>query len=156
MTPTLPGTATPADAVMSSNLPAAGVSPELVAADLIDEVDVRQPVSVDVRDRQAVAVIVVRRLVRDGGVVDDPVPERDTALGPPVLEPEVVERGEARGGLDLLLAALLEPRRVLQPVGHDKDRLRLLGLRGRCGGRLRAQRIVNCRREHARACGDGC
>ena len=42
---------------------AAQVPPELVAADLADEVDVRQAVAIDVGDRDAVAMVVVRRLV---------------------------------------------------------------------------------------------
>ena len=62
-------------------LAAAEVLPELVAADLVDEVDVGQAVAVDVRHRDAVAVIVVDRLVVLPGVVDDVVHEGDAALG---------------------------------------------------------------------------
>ena len=65
-------------------LAAAGVLPQLVAADLVDEVDVGQAVAVDVRDRDAVAVVVVRRLVGLAGVVDDAVLEGDAALGQPI------------------------------------------------------------------------
>ena len=60
---------------------AAGVPPELVAADLVDEIDVGEAVAVDVGDGQAVAVIVVRRLVGLAGVGHDAVLERDAALG---------------------------------------------------------------------------
>ena len=66
---------------MSSKLAAAEVPPQLIAADLADEVDVEQAVAVDVRDRDAVAVVVVRRLVGLAGVVHDAVPEGDAALG---------------------------------------------------------------------------
>src|SRR4051812_46939217 len=44
-------------------LSAAQISPQLVAADLIHEVHVVQPVAVNVGDNNAVAVIVVHRLV---------------------------------------------------------------------------------------------
>ena len=74
---------------------AADILPELVAAHLVDEVDVGEAVAIDVRNRQAVAMIVVRRLVRLAGVVDDPVLERDAALGQPVGELKIVERREA-------------------------------------------------------------
>ena len=60
---------------------AAEIPPELVAADLVDEVDVESAVAVDVGDRDAVAVIVVRGLVGLPGVVDDAMPEGDAALG---------------------------------------------------------------------------
>ena len=104
-------------------LAAAGILPELVAADLVDEVDVGEAVAIDVRDREAVAVIVVRRLVRLAGVVDDAVLERDAALGQPVRELEVVERRERRPtALTCASPQLLEPRRVLQVVRDEADR----------------------------------
>ena len=103
-------------------LAAAGVLPELIAADLVDEVDVGEAVAVDVGDREAVAVIVVRRLVGLSGVVDDAVLEGDAALGEPVRELEVVKRGDALNGLDLRVPKLCEPRRVLQIVRDEADR----------------------------------
>ena len=84
-------------------LAAAQIPPELVAADLADEVDVGQAVAVDVGDRDAVAVIVVRRLVGLAGVVHDPVLERDAALGETVGELKVVERRDASHRLGLIL-----------------------------------------------------
>ena len=101
---------------------AAGVPPELIAADLVDEIDVGSSVAVDVGDRQAVAVIVVSRLVGLSGVVDDAVPERDAACGQPVGELEVVERRDAGHRLDLRITQLLQPGRVLQIVGHIAHR----------------------------------
>ena len=71
---------------------AAGIPPELVAADLVDEVDVRQPISIDIRYRQAVAMVVVRGLVRLARVVNDSMRERDAAVGAPIGELEIVER----------------------------------------------------------------
>ena len=64
---------TPASLVMFLKRAAAEVLPQLVAADLVDEVDVVQPVAVDVRDGDAVTVIVVDRLVMLAGVFDDVV-----------------------------------------------------------------------------------
>ena len=86
---------------------AAGVLPELVAADLVDEVDVGQAVAVDVGDREARAVVVVHGLVVFAGVLDDAVDEGDAALGQLVGELKVVERADAARALDLLRA----PRR---------------------------------------------
>ena len=121
-TPTLSGTATPADGgdVLESAAP--GIPPELVAADLVDEVDVEQAVAIDVRNRHAVSMIVVRRLVRLSRVVDDPVLERDAALGQPVRELEIVERRDAVNGFDLCVPKPLEPRRVLQISRDEADR----------------------------------
>ena len=76
---------------MFANWPSPEVLPELVAAELVDEVDVGQAVAVHVRDRDAVAVVVVDRLVVLAGVVDDPVDERDAALRDAVGEVEVVD-----------------------------------------------------------------
>ena len=73
------GSATPASFVMFRNRPLPEILPELVAADLVDEVDVVEAVAVDVRDRDAGAVVVVNGLVVLAGVVDDPVHERDAA-----------------------------------------------------------------------------
>ena len=75
-----PGPATPADAVMSSKRPPPRFSPQLIAARLTEEIDVEQTVAVDVRDGDAVSVVVVRRLVGAAGIVHDAVLERDAAL----------------------------------------------------------------------------
>ena len=80
VTLTRSGTATAAAAVMSSNFPPPTIPPELVAADLVDEIDVVEAVAVHVGNRQAVAVIVVGRLVGLAGVGDDAVLEGDAAL----------------------------------------------------------------------------
>ena len=66
-----PGTATPAAAVMSSNLPLAQVPPQLISADLAHEVDVEPTIPVHIRHCDAVAVIVVRRFVGLARVVHD-------------------------------------------------------------------------------------
>jgi hypothetical protein len=49
----------------------------LIAPDLADEVDVQEPVTVDVRDRQAGTVVVVGGLVRLSRIGDD---SAETAL----------------------------------------------------------------------------
>ncbi len=117
---------------------AAGVLPELVAANLVDEVDVGQAVAVDVRDRHAVAMIVVRRLVRLAGIVDDSVLEGDAALGQAVRELEIVEHGECGHGLDLRVPNRLEPRCVLQVGRNDTDGGGLSGgVRGSLSGGVR-------------------
>ena len=113
---------------MSWNLPPPSVLPELVAADLVDEIDVEQAVAVDVGDRQAVAVVVVRRLVGLAGVVDDAVLERDAALGDAIGELEIVERRNAGHRLDLCVAKRRQPRRVAQHLRDDAN--------GRIGLRL--------------------
>src|SRR5262245_66578283 len=61
-TETLPGTATPADAVMFSNRPPPRFL-QLVAANLVHEVDIKPAVAVHVRDRNAGSMIVMDRLV---------------------------------------------------------------------------------------------
>ena len=73
-------------------LAAAEIFPEFVAADLVDEIDVGQAVTVDVGDRETVAVVVVHGLVCLAGVVDEPMFERDAAVGEPIRELKVVER----------------------------------------------------------------
>ena len=83
--------ATPASVRDVPEPAAAEILPELVAADLIDEVDVEQAVAVDVGDGDAVAVIVVHRLVVHAGVVDDAVDERDAAFLDAIGELEIVD-----------------------------------------------------------------
>ena len=85
---------------------AAEVSPELVAAHLVDEVDVQPAVRVDVGHRQTVAVIVVNRFVGLAGVGDDAVLERDAAFDEAVGEPEIVERRQADAAFACAAAAL--------------------------------------------------
>ena len=80
---------------------AAGVPPELIASDLVDEVEIGASIAVDVGDRQAVAVIVVSGLVGLPGVVHDAVAERDTARGQPVGELEIMESSDAGHRLGL-------------------------------------------------------
>ena len=115
---TLPATATPADAVMSSKLAAAEILPELVATDLADEVDVEEAVAVDVGHRDPGPVIVVRRLVGLPGVVHDAVLECDAALGQAIRELEIVEGGEPGRRFDLRGRLLLEPLGGLE-IGRD-------------------------------------
>ena len=91
----------------------AQILPQLVAADLVDEVDVVQTVAVDVRHGDAVAVIVVDRLVVLARVVDDVVNEGDAAFLDPVGELELVEDSELVRGrhLRLLARRRAHPRR---------------------------------------------
>ncbi len=96
-------------------LAVAQVLPELVASDLVDEVDVEQAVPVHVGHRDSVAVVVMVRLVVLARVVRDPVDEGDAALGLPVGEVKTVEDAELSGRL--LLGGL--SRR--QAVGADVD-----------------------------------
>ena len=124
---TLPGTPTPADAGDVLEPAAAGVSPELVAADLVDEIDVGTSVAVDVGDRQAVAVIVVSGLVGLARVVHDAMAERDAAGGQPIGELEIMECRDAGHGLDLRITQLLQPGSFLQIVGHVAHRHVLRG-----------------------------
>ena len=111
-------------------LSATDVLPELVAADLVDEVDVSQAVPIDIGDGEAVAVIVVSRLVGLAGVVDNAVPERDAALRQAVGELEIVEGGDALSGLDLCVLKRDQPRRVLQVWRDQAYRLGSLALAG--------------------------
>ena len=97
---------------------AAEIPPELVPADLVHEIDVGASVAVDVRHREAVAVVVVHRLVGLAGVVDDAVLEGDAAFGEAVGELKVVERGESGRRPRLRGGESLEPRRVLE-IGRD-------------------------------------
>ena len=109
---------TPASAVMSLNRPPPRFFQSCVAADLVDEVDVEQPVAVDVRHGDAVAVVVVDRLVVLAGVVDDVVDEGDAAFAGPVGELEVVEDSELVRGRHLRLLARLERIRADVGIRH--------------------------------------
>ena len=127
-------------------LAAAEVLPELVAADLVHEVDVEAAVAIDVGDREPVAVVVVHRLVGLARVVDDAVHERDAALEQAILEPEIVEDLEAAPRAELRLLPLTHPRRVedLLGVGNRRER-RGSGQGPQCreqfGATVRARRI---------------
>ena len=118
-------------------LAAAEISDELIAADLAQKVDVGQAVTVDVCDRESIAVVVMRRFVRLAGVVHDAVLEGDAALLHPIAELEIVKSGDAGDGLDLCCLERLEPRVVTQIVGDvaNRRRRRL----GRSSGRLDVQ-----------------
>ena len=63
-------------------------------------------------------MIVVDRLIRLSGVVDDAVLECDAALGQAIGELKIVERGQPRRRLDLRRGEPLEPRCVLE-IGRD-------------------------------------
>ena len=102
-------------------LPASETFPQLIAAHLVDEVDVNHTVPIDVRYREPVSMVVVRRLVRLSGIVDAPVPERDAALFEPIGELEVMERRDAPDALHLGVAKPVHPRHVLKIVGHRLD-----------------------------------
>ena len=80
VTLTLPFTATPGRSRDVLELAAAEIPDELIAADLVQKVDVGQAVAVDVCDRESVAVVVVRRFVCLAGVVHDAVLEGDAAV----------------------------------------------------------------------------
>ena len=106
-------------------LAAAEVLPELVAAELVHEVDVVEAVAVDVRDGDAVSVVVVHRLVDSARIVDDVVHERDAALLHAVGELEMVEDIELVDRLALRLRARRE--RVDTNVGVRRLNLQRLG-----------------------------
>ena len=93
---------------------AAQVPPEPVGAHLGGEVQVGQAVTVDVGDRQSVAMVVVHGLVRPAGVADDSMLERDAAVGDPIDESKIVVHVEAADGLQLRCSQIVEPARVRQ------------------------------------------
>jgi hypothetical protein len=84
---------------------AAEILPELVAADLVDEVDVVEAVAVHVGNGEAGAVVVVRHPIVRDLVVDRAMDERDAALGDTVRELEVVEHVKLLRGFELGLTA---------------------------------------------------
>src|SRR2546423_11667142 len=89
----------------------AEVLPELVGAELRDEVEIGETVAIDVRGAQAAPVVVVRELITPARVVDHAVLERDAAGRSLIGEPEVVNRLRARGQYGFLAAPLDQPRR---------------------------------------------
>ena len=106
-------------------LPAAEILPELVAADLVGEVQVRPGVAVHVGHRHAVAVVVVHGLVEQPGVVHDAMHEGDAALPHAIGELKVVHDLELIDRRALRLRARVE--------GGDADvRIRSAHLRQLC------------------------
>jgi hypothetical protein len=110
----------------------AEVLPELVVAELSDEVEVEQAVAVHVGHGEAVAVVVVDHLVLAPAVVHGFVAEGDAALGQAVGELEVVEDGELprRGELGRLAGGQGGDARVGIGVVEVPSRLGLARLRG--------------------------
>ncbi len=94
-------------------LAAAQVLPQLVRAELGDEVEVGPAVAVDVGGGEAVAVVVVHRFVVAQGVVGREVLEGDAAGGQAVAELEV--------GVDLELPAALALGRGPKVEGLEVD-----------------------------------
>src|SRR5579863_2098761 len=76
----------------------AQVFPKLIAADLVYKVNVIKSVIVDVRDRNAGAMIVMHWLIVDAGVVDYVVYKSNSALLYLVGEVELVKHFEVVGG----------------------------------------------------------
>ena len=130
-------------------LAVAQISPELVATQLVHEVDIQASVSIDVGDGDPVAVVVVHQFVRFARVVGDTVHERDAALEHAILEPEIVKDLEAAARAELRQLPLTHPRRVedLLGVGNPWERRRRgqgPQCRNQFGATVRARRI-----EHA-------
>ena len=138
-----PASATPASVGDVPEPPAAEVLPELVAAHLIDEVDVVQAVAVDVSDGDPVAVIVVDRLVMLPGVLDDVMDEGDAARRDGVGELKIVERAKTASGGQLSLLAGRERLDALirigrADLGRPADALGVARSRARAGAREKA------------------
>src|SRR5206468_5447374 len=101
----------------------AEVLPELVGAELREEIEIGEAVAIDVGRAQAAAVVVVSQLVRLARVVDHPVHERDAAGLPPIRESEVVHQARLRGHLGLLAGALQQPYRATgRAARHGEER----------------------------------
>jgi len=111
-------------------LSAAQVSPQLVAANLIPEIEVDQTVAVHVRRRHARAVIIVDGLLGPARVIRHVVDERDAAFGLPVVEVEIMERLHGRGRRRLGGRGLGEQGTDLPVV---LDRIDILGGGGQAG-----------------------
>ena len=119
---------------MFSNLPPPRFLHSWLPPTCDDEVDVEQAVAVDVGDRQAVAVVVVRRLVGPPRVVDDVVLEGDAAVVHAIGELEVVKGGDGGDGLELGILHLREPAGVVEIGRHVADRALLRLQQGDRGG----------------------
>ena len=74
------------------------VLPELVAAELVDDVKVDPPVAVDVGRGEAVSVVVVNRFIELARIVGGPLDERDAAFRQAILKTEIVEDPDLSGG----------------------------------------------------------
>src|SRR5213076_879774 len=91
------------------------VLPQLVPAELGDEVEIGPRVAVDIGGGEPGAVIVVDFLVRLAGVVDDPIHEGDAARLAAIDILEVVNCRRPCSQDGLLGAALAQPRRPPRP-----------------------------------------
>ena len=116
------------------------ISPQLIAAELGGEVEVRAAVTVDVRDGHAIAVVVMGVELFLPRVRDGLVDEGDSGRPEPVFEGEVVDRVAPLPGLALPALPGLQPRRSVG-LGRRGDRgcglraaLRFLSERNRRGG----------------------
>ena len=72
----------------------AEVLPKLVGARLIHKIDVGESVSIDIRDGETIAVIVVNGLVVQAGIVHGPVHKGNPAGGQAILKTKVVKHLE--------------------------------------------------------------
>ena len=88
-----------------AEFPVSQVLPQLAAAHLAGEIEVHEPVAVHVRRGDAVAMVVVGRLVGPAGVFHDLVDEGDAALFNAIGEFEVDGDLELAGGGALRLLA---------------------------------------------------
>src|SRR5207253_2181527 len=86
------------------------VLPQLVGPELRDEVQVGEPVAIDVRRAQSRPVIIVDLLVRLARVVHHVVLEADAAGRSPVSEAKVVRDTRAGGQLAFLAGTPEQPR----------------------------------------------
>src|SRR5262245_28799852 len=86
----------------------AEIAPELVGAQLGGEINVREPVAVDIRDGKTVAVIIVDGLVVLPGIVHDVMFKADVTFREAINEPEIVERLAIPDGPNLLRVELLK------------------------------------------------
>ena len=112
-----------ADACAGGNIfkgPIATVAPELIAADLADEIKVQPTIAIDIRHGQARAVIVMDRFPVFAGVINGPIFERDLAFRDPVGKLKVVEGGQRLRGFDLFLLPVGQPF----PIGGRQGRCR--------------------------------
>ena len=91
---------------------AARVAPQPVRPGLVDKVEVRAPVAIDIRQGNSIAVVVVIGPVVPPRVIDDAVVEGKAAGGLAVGEAEITEDRIACGCGHLGLTAALQPRGI--------------------------------------------